>query len=233
MQEIVNFKEVSFSYPEGVCIFEKVSFSLTKGSFHYLTGASGAGKSTLIKLLYGGLAQTTGVIEVFDKNLSTLHGKHMALYRQRLGIVFQDFLLFEHLSALDNIALPLKIRGEHQLQARRKAKDLMEWIGLEGLEEMSPQKLSGGQQQRLAIARAVISRPPLVIADEPTGNVDDENAVKLLQLFAELNGSGTTVVFATHNRDLIAEFPYPILHLEDQKIMKISLPYLAEERSYA
>ncbi|MGI4852175.1 MAG: cell division ATP-binding protein FtsE [Janthinobacterium lividum] len=222
MQEIVCFEDVSFGYSKDQKIFDRVSFNLQKGSFHYLTGASGSGKSTLIKLLYLGLHPQQGRISIFGQNAKNIHRNLIPSYRRRMGIVFQDFLLFEHLTALDNIALPLRLRGENKLQARRKADDLLEWIGLEGLGHMHPQNLSGGQQQRLAIARAVISRPPLIIADEPTGNVDDENAVKLLQLFVEMNRSGTTIIFATHNRDLMAEFPYSTLNLDRGHIEQLS-----------
>ena len=233
MQKIICFEEVSFGYPNSQKIFDQISFNLLKGSFHYLTGTSGSGKSTLIKLLYLGVRHESGQISVFGQDVRKIHAKLIPSYRQRMGIVFQDFLLFEHLNALDNIALPLRLRGENRLKARKKANDLLEWIGLEGLGKMHPQNLSGGQQQRLAIARAVISRPPLIIADEPTGNDDDENAVKLLKLFVELNQSGTTVILATHNRDLMAEFPYPTLHLECGRVEYISIFHQQREISYA
>ena len=220
MQEIVCFEDVSFDYPQGQRIFDRVSFALHKGSFHYLVGASGSGKSTLIKLLYLELAHNCGQISVFGQDIKHIKANLVPFYRQRLGIVFQDFLLLEHLNALDNIALPLRLRGQGQRQARAKANDLLEWIGLRDLGDMYPQNLSGGQQQRLAIACAVISRPSLLMADEPTGNVDDENAVKLLQLFAELHQLGTTVIFATHNRDLMAEFPYPTLCIDKGRVEK-------------
>jgi cell division transport system ATP-binding protein len=223
-QEIVRFDRVSLNYTEGKNILSDISFSLLKGSFHYLMGASGAGKSSLIKLIYLGFRGYRGAIRVFGRDLINVRGDDIATYRRQIGVVFQDFCLLEHLSVLDNIALPLRLKGESWSEARAKGLELLNWIGLKGLGDASPQNLSGGQKQRLAIGRAVINRPSLVIADEPTGNVDDENAVKLLYLFTELNKRGTTVIFATHNRDLVLEFPYPALYLE-QGQLHIIFPY--------
>ena len=215
---IVQFEKVSLSYQEGKNVLSDISFALPQGSFHYLMGASGAGKSSLIKLIYLGFRGYRGSIQVFGRDLINIHGQEMASYRRQIGIVFQDFLLLDHLSVLDNIALPLRFKGESWSEARTKGLELLNWIGLKGLADASPQNLSGGQKQRLVIGRAVINRPSLVLADEPTGNVDDENAVKLLYLFTELNKRGTTVIFATHNRDLVLEFPHPALYLENSRL---------------
>ena len=224
-QEIVRFEKVSLSYSEGKNVFHDISFSLAKGSFHYLMGPSGTGKSTLIKLIYLGVRKYRGVIRVFGRDLVNVRGDDIAAYRRQIGIVFQDFRLLDHLCVLDNIALPLRLKGESWTEAREKGIELLNWIGLKGLANASPQNLSGGQKQRLAIGRAVINSPSLLIADEPTGNVDDENAVKLLYLFTELNKRGATVIFATHNRDLTLEFPQPTLYLEQGELHMIFPSY--------
>jgi len=215
---IVQFERVSLKYGQGAHILEDVSFNLYPGTFHYLTGASGAGKSSLLKLIYSGLKEYRGTIQIFGRDLRYMKNQEIALYRQQIGVIFQDFLLLDHLTTLDNIALPLRLKGEAWPASRRKAQQMMTWIGLEGFEEAMPTTLSGGQKQRAVIARSVMNKPKILLADEPTGNLDDENAAKLLYLFEELNRGGITIVMATHNKDLTAEFPYPIIHLAEGQI---------------
>lgn len=225
---IVEFERVSLKYDQGAYILEDVSFNLPSGSFHYLTGASGAGKSSLLKLIYTGFKDYRGTIRVFGNDLRYMKTQAMALYRQQIGVVFQDFLLLDHLTTLDNIALPLRLKGKNWTESRKKAQQMMQWIGLKGCEDSMPSTLSGGQKQRAVIARSVMNKPKLLLADEPTGNLDDKNAVKLLYLFEELNRFGITIVMATHNKDLITEFPHPLIYLADGHL-SIHSPFASEK----
>lgn len=217
---LVDFRHVSFSYDGATVVFHNVSFSLAPGSFHYLTGASGTGKSSLIRLMYADRLHYGGQIFICGQDLKRLSDEGIAHLRQNIGVVFQDFLLLEHLTILDNVAIPLRIAGESWSKARKTAKPILDWIGLAPQMTSFPRALSGGQRQRAVIARAIINRPKLLIADEPTGNLDHENAEKLLYLFEELNKQGTTLLFATHNRDLLVNFPHPHLFLEKGTLTK-------------
>ena len=209
----ITFEEVALKFDTGPVIFRNISFAIPTGSFHFLTGPSGAGKSSLLKLIYLTQFPSEGVVKMFGHDTASIDRYDVPMFRRNIGVVFQDFRLIEHLSVQDNVALPLIIRGESPKNARERAAELLGWVGLPDHARAFPKALSGGQQQRVAIARAVITRPPILLADEPTGNVDDANAVKLLYLFEELNKGGTTVVVATHNRSLAKEFPYPELYL--------------------
>lgn len=198
-----------------------LTFELGAGSFHFLTGPSGAGKSTLLRLLYLALKPVSGRIELFDRDVAAIRRRELPALRRRIGVVFQDFRLIGHLSALDNVALPLRVAGAKESQIRDHVAELLAWVGLADHLDDLPSTLSGGQQQRIAIARAVIGRPSLLLADEPTGNVDDKIAMRLMYLLEELNKMGTTVVIATHNDGLVARFPHPQLHLEAGKLYRI------------
>lgn len=214
MQEIVRFKKVSLRYETGHEVLNDVSFSLMPRSFYFLTGVSGAGKSSLLKLLYAGHRGYRGTIELFGRDVINIKHKDIPSIRKDIGIVFQDFLLFDHLSVIDNVALAKRIQGFSFDESRKKAKELLSWIGLSNHLNLYPPQLSGGQKQRAVIARAVINNPKLLLADEPTGNLDEENALKLMCLFEELNRMGTTVLVATHAPELSRFFSHPILHLE-------------------
>lgn len=220
MREIVRFKKVSLRYKSGQEVLKDVSFSLQPQSFYFLTGNSGAGKSSLLKLLYVGHRGYRGSIELFGQDVINIQHKDIPALRKNIGIVFQDFLLFDHLTVIDNVALARRIQGFSWNESRKKAKDLLDWIGLANHFNHYPPELSGGQKQRTVIARAVINRPKLLLADEPTGNLDDENALKLMCLFEELNRMGTTVLVATHAPQLSRFFSHPILHL-DQGTLRI------------
>ncbi|NQW09383.1 MAG: cell division ATP-binding protein FtsE [Alphaproteobacteria bacterium] len=215
---MVRFENVFMRYDGGPVILRDVSFRLEQGSFHFLTGASGAGKSTLLRLMYLAARPVSGQISIFGRDVTTLSRRERPMARRRIGVVFQDFRLIPHLSALDNVALPLRIAGTRESLIREHVPELLAWVGLSGHLDALPATLSGGQQQRIAIARAVISRPNLLLADEPTGNVDDRIAVRLLYLFEELHKMGTTVVIATHNENLVKRFDHPRLHMEDARI---------------
>lgn len=222
-ESIVSFEDVTVRYGASREIFSHVNLNLEAGSFHYVTGTSGSGKSTLIRLLYLGLRSFSGKIRILDQDIHKLTADEAATLRQKIGVVFQDFRLLEHISVLDNVALPLKVRGMSARKSRSIAEEILQWVELDKHLNEAPSVLSGGEQQRVALARAVIGKPRLLLADEPTGSVDDEIAVKLMHLFEQLNQSGTTIVLATHNRDLTCEFPHPEIHVEDAQL-KIIYP---------
>jgi cell division transport system ATP-binding protein len=185
-------------------ILKDISFELKPGSFHFLTGPSGAGKSSLLKLLYLSHRPSRGLISFYDKNIVTLPRKELPALRRRIGVVFQDFRLLEHLTAIENIALPLRLgNGVNDKEILEHAEELLIWVGLKGRIHARPSTLSGGEKQRLSIARAVIGRPDLLLADEPTGNVDHDMAKRLMHLFVELNKIGTTTIIATHDIALV------------------------------
>ena len=210
---MVRFQDVSLRYGTGPEILDRVSLDLAPGSFHFVIGASGAGKSSLLKMMYLANRPTSGRISLFGRDVSSLSRHDAALLRRRIGVVFQDFRLLDHLSTLDNVALPLKVSGQRSEEIRKDVVELLTWVGLADHLDAKPATLSGGQQQRVAIARAVVSRPSLLLADEPTGNVDNRIAERLLYLFEELNKRGTTIVVATHNEALISRFRYPVVRL--------------------
>jgi cell division transport system ATP-binding protein len=205
--EIVQFDNVGLRYGSDREILSDVSFTLFPGSFYFLTGASGAGKTSLLRLLYLAQRPSRGLIRMFGADAITLQRDRLPMLRRRIGVVFQDFRLLPHLSAFDNIALPLRVAGVAERELVKPVTDMLEWVGLAHRMQARPATLSGGEQQRVAIARAVIGRPELLVADEPTGNVDPEMALKLLRLFEALNRLGTTVVVATHDVHLLRKVP--------------------------
>ncbi len=209
-------------YGAGPEILRQVSFSLEPGSFHFVVGSSGAGKSSLLKIMYLAHKPKAGRISLFGRDVLGLSRRDQALIRRRIGVVFQDFRLLDHLSAVENVALPLRIAGQPDAKVMGHVSELLSWVGLADHLDALPPTLSGGQQQRVAIARAVIGRPSLLIADEPTGNVDDRIAVRLLYLFEELNKLGTTVVIATHNEALVSRFKHPMLRLTNGTIEPVA-----------
>lgn len=205
MQSVAEFDNVGLRYGTGSETLTDISFTLFPGSFYFLTGSSGAGKTSLLKLLYLSLRPSRGAIRMFGHDTVTMTRARLPGFRRRIGVVFQDFRLVPHLTAFDNIALPLRIAGITEKDLQEPVTEMLSWIGLSERAEARPATLSGGEQQRVAIARAVIGRPEILVADEPTGNVDPEMAVRLLQLFAALNRLGTTVVVATHDIHLLQE----------------------------
>lgn len=210
---MIRFENVGMRYGAGPEVLRDISFDLPQGSFRFLTGPSGAGKSSLLRLMYLAHRPSRGLINLFGKDLATLSRRDLPLLRRKVGVVFQDFRLLDHLSAFDNVALPLRVAGAGESVIRKHVTELLVWVGLGDHLKAKPATLSGGQKQRVAIARAVITRPSLLLADEPTGNVDDAIAVRLLYLFEELNRMGATVVIATHNMPLIERFGHPLMRL--------------------
>lgn len=205
--EIVRFDNVGLRYGTDSEVLSNVSFTLYPGRFYFLTGASGAGKTSLLKLLYLAQRPSRGAVNMFGRDVITMAREELPAFRRRLGTVFQDFRLVDHLSAFDNVALPLRVSGVREADLEQPVAEMLEWVGLGHRADARPATLSGGEQQRVAIARAVIARPDLLVADEPTGNVDPEMAQKLLGLFEALNRLGTTVVVATHDFQLIKKVP--------------------------
>jgi len=211
---LVRFSNIGLRYSTGAEVLHDISFELEAGSFHFLTGPSGAGKTSLLKLLYMGQKPTRGVISMLGRELATVPRKSLPELRRQIGVVFQDFRLLGHLSAFDNVALPLRVSGLSEKDIKKNVTELLEWVGLGEKLAARPPTLSGGEQQRIAIARAIINRPKLLLADEPTGNIDENIGIKLLTLFEELNKHGTTVVIATHNEGIVKRFSHPAMHLE-------------------
>lgn len=211
---MIRFEHVGLRYGIGPEVLSDIGFLLQPGSFHFLCGPSGAGKSSLLSLLYLGRKPTRGVVSMFGQNVAQVPRAQRAAMRQKIGVVFQDFRLLGHLSAFDNVALPLRLSGRPEKEVRNNVRELLEWVGLGDSMHVLPDTLSGGQQQRIAIARAVINRPKLLLADEPTGNLDDEIGYRLMTLFEQLNRMGTTILVATHNQQMMERFGHQRLILE-------------------
>ena len=220
MNDIVHFDRVSLRYGRGPEILSDVNFTLPQSSFTFLTGASGAGKSSLLKLCYLALAPSRGLINLFGQDTSRMINPHQQALKRRIGVVLQDFHLIEHLTVFENVALSLRVAGLPRGQYVDDVTELLQWVGLGHRMQALPPTLSGGEKQRAAIARAVIAKPDLLIADEPTGNVDPVIGRRLLRLFAEMNRMGTTVMIATHDVDLIKEIDARVLRIENGRVFK-------------
>ena len=213
-QPIINLQNVSVGY-DGRDVLHDVYLSLLPGSFTFITGRSGTGKTTLLSMLYLIKKPSKGVLNVFGKNINFSNRDNLAYLRQRIGVVFQDFRLLEHMTVYDNIALPLRVRGMNEKEIHKRVVELLKWIELHKSIYKICNTLSGGEKQRVAIARAVINRPDILFADEPTGSIDSEIAEKLMRLFIELNKVGTTIIIATHNEQLTAQYNYQRVDLSN------------------
>jgi cell division transport system ATP-binding protein len=205
-------------YGRGREVLRDLSFGLDKGSFHFLTGESGAGKTSLLSLIYLANRPSRGLIHLFGQDIARTPRPALPAFRRRIGVVFQDMRLLDHVSAFDNVALPLRLAGRDARDYRDDVAELLWWVGLGDRMEALPQTLSGGEKQRLAIARAVVGRPDIILADEPTGNVDPAMSLRILKLFVELNRQGVTVLIASHDPDLVARSGQPVLHLRDGQL---------------
>ncbi len=217
-ESLLRLERVNLAYAHGMEAIKDVSLNLERGSFHFLAGPSGAGKSSLLSLLSLMQAPTRGRITLFGEDTQFLNAKDRAHFRRRIGVVYQDYRLLEHLTVEENIALPLKLAGESPSAMKEKVAELLEWVGLSVYAKARPYILSGGQKQRVAIARAVITKPDLLLADEPTGNLDPELSVRFMYLFQALHSWGTAIVFATHDEQLMSEFKHPVLRLRDGRL---------------
>ncbi|MEI7639910.1 MAG: cell division ATP-binding protein FtsE [bacterium] len=218
---MIKFNRVFKVYEKNIKALDDINIEIAKGEFVFLAGPSGAGKSTILKLLYREEIPTMGTIFIDNKEITHLNEHKMALYRRSMGFVFQDFKLLFDRTVFENIALPLVITGISEAYTKRRVAEMIEKIGLKGKEKLNPWHLSGGEKQRVAIARAVITSPPVILADEPTGNLDEESAWELMKWFLELSGKGTTIIFATHNRNIMEKYGKRIIRLKEGKVVEV------------
>ena len=215
---MIRFENVGLRYGMGPEILKDISFHLPERSFQFLSGPSGAGKTSLLRLLFMSLRPTRGLITIFNKDRSRITRRELPLLRRRIGVVFQDFRLLDHMTTYENVALPLRIRGRDEASYRGDVIELLKWVGLGDRMHVLPPVLSGGEKQRAAIARALIEQPEILLADEPTGNVDPPLARRLLRLFIELNRLGTAVVIATHDLHLMEQVDARRMVLTDGRL---------------
>ena len=215
---MVRFENVGLRYSVGPEVLRDLTFRVDPNSFQFLTGPSGAGKTSMLRLLFLALRPTRGLVTIFGHDVATLSKDALSTLRRRIGIVFQDFRLLDHMSTFENVALPLRVMGQEEQSYREEVLELLKWVGLGDRIWALPAVLSGGEKQRAAIARAVIARPQLLLADEPTGNVDPNLAQRLLRLFVELHKSGTSVIIATHDIGLMDRFDARRLVLHDGRL---------------
>jgi cell division transport system ATP-binding protein len=212
---VIRLQNLGLRYGRGIEVLRDVNFHLRPGSFHFLTGPSGAGKTSLLRLLFMSIHPTQGQIEMFGQDVSNVDPTKRSQFRRRIGFVFQEYRLLDHLTTWENVALPLRVSGKEVADYKEDVTDLLQWVGLGDRMHGFPSVLSGGEKQRAAIARAVIGKPELLLADEPTGNVDPQMARRLLRLFIELNRLGTSVIIATHDHQLMRQFKAPRLELHE------------------
>ncbi len=203
-------------------VLKDISFDLAPGSFHFLTGASGAGKSSLLKLIYLATRPSRGLISLFGQDLATVPRRALPMLRRRIGVVFQEYRLLDHVSAFDNAALPLRIARIKPAAYSADVAELLTWVGLGRKFNALPPTLAGGEKQRLAIARAVVGRPDILLADEPTGNIDQAMGLRILRLLVELNRMGTTVLVASHDEELVARSGMPVMHLDQGRLSRLN-----------
>ncbi len=242
---VVEFRDVNLGYDLGMpkslaagineddLILKNLNFKLAAGSFHFLTGPSGAGKTSLLKMIYLAQKPSTGRIALFGEEVRPYDRVQSASLRRRFGIVFQEFRLLDHLTVFDNAALPLFVHGEHPRNYHEDVSELLNWVGLKHRVTAMPDVLSGGEKQRLAIARAVVTRPTLILADEPTGNIDYAMGLRIMRLFIELNRLGATVLIATHDEGLVKASGMPVLELAGGRLTQRDLTSRAGLRGTA
>ncbi|MDR1361410.1 MAG: ATP-binding cassette domain-containing protein [Rickettsiales bacterium] len=218
-QTAISFANVAAGYDRGADVLSDVSFNINKGSFYFLSGASGAGKTTLLRLIYHLHPAATGQIKLFDKATANMSRDEISDLRRKMAIVFQEYSLLSHLSVFDNIALPLRVRGVAESKIKKLVGKTLEWVGLSQFSDANPKSLSGGQQQRVSVARAIIVSPEILLADEPTGNLDDENAARLMEMFIQMNKNfGTTIILATHNQTMMDAYKFPRIMVENHRV---------------
>ena len=218
-QTTISFANVSANYDNGHDVLSNVSFNISGGAFYFLTGASGAGKTTLLRLIYQLHKPNHGTIKLFGQDCGTLSRDNIANLRHKMAIVFQEYSLISHMTVFDNVALPLRVRGFSPEKIKKLVTKTLEWVGLGKYANVYPLELSGGQQQRVSVARAIIIQPSILLADEPTGNLDDENAQRLMELFIQMNKVfGTTIILATHNKKLLETYKFPLILIENHHV---------------
>lgn len=207
-------------YPNGVIAANGLSVEIKQGEFVYVVGPSGAGKSTFIKLMYREEKPTSGTVYVNGKNISKIKNRKVPLFRRELGVVFQDFKLLPRLNVYENVAFALEVIEEHPKVIRKRVMDVLDLVGLRHKVRMFPHELSGGEQQRVSIARSIVNMPKVVIADEPTGNLDPETSWDIMRIFEEINARGTTIVMATHNREIVNSHRKRVIAIEGGMIVR-------------
>src|SRR5918994_2020900 len=215
---MLRLEHVALRYGEGPEVLRNVNLSLQRGEFVFVTGPSGAGKTSLLRMLALLHMPSAGRLTMFGEDVAQLRRDRQAAVRRRIGMVFQDVRLLDHLSVFDNVALPLRINGGQDEQIGSFVSEMLTWLGLGDVIRARPATLSMGQRQLVSVARAVITRPNLLLADEPTSNMDGKLARRLMHLFTQLRKLGTTVLLSTHSEDLIERYPRPILHLADRRL---------------
>ena len=215
---LLSLEQIYHRYSISRDIFNDITLNIGEGDFYCVTGSSGAGKSTFLKLLSSSLKPTSGNISFNGSNLNNIAQNKLYNIKRQIGFVFQDFRLLPHLTTYENVALPLKVQNKKEKNYKMDVVELLNWVNLEHCTHSYPNYLSGGEQQRAAIARAVITSPKLILADEPTGNVDNENTKKILSLFNEMNKLGTTVIIATHDENVLSQCRATIIEIENNKI---------------
>ncbi len=215
----ISFANVAAGYDGAHDVLTDVSFNISAGAFYFLSGASGAGKTTLLRLIYQLHKPSRGQIKLFGHATGDMTRDDIAKLRHKMAIVFQEYSLLSHLSVFDNVALPLRVRGLPEAKIKKLVAKVLDWVGLGKYADTNPKALSGGQQQRVSVARAIIIQPAILLADEPTGNLDDENASRLMELFIQMNKMfGTTIILATHSKKLMDTYKFPVLRVENHRV---------------
>ncbi len=217
---IIDFENAGLAYGDAPETLSDVTLQLREGEFRFLTGPSGAGKTSLLKMMYLAHRPTRGRFSLFGEDASNAPREALPPLRRRIGVVFQEFRLLDHLTAFENVALPMKVAGINQNQYREDVSELLNWVGLGHRMGAKPPTLSGGEQQRVALARALVSKPDLILADEPTGNVDPAMSERIMKLFVELNKLGAAVIVATHNLRLVQTLGKPVLRISDGRVSR-------------
>jgi cell division transport system ATP-binding protein len=232
---LISFIDVGTRYEAGPEILSGVSFNINSGQFFFLTGKSGAGKTTLLRLIYHLHKKTRGQIKLFGKNTANLSGDELVVLRRKMSIIFQDYSLISHMSVFDNVALPLRVRGIPEKDVIPTVMKTLQWVGLEKYAKTKPLSLSGGQQQKVAVARAVITRPKILLADEPTANLDDDSATKLMDLFVRMkNDYGCSIIIATHSAQLMNAYGFHRINVENGAVRfaNSGAPDYSEKENY-
>ncbi len=224
---ILQLQHAGMRYAAGEEVLHGLDLTIPASSFHFLIGPSGAGKTSLLRLISLSHPPSSGTVTVFGRDVLKLDRAGQAAVRRRIGVIFQDFRLLDHMSAFDNVALPLRIGGSDEEQIGRFVSAILAWIGLSDLIEHRPPELSMGQRQLLAVARAVVTRPSLLLADEPTSSVDPARADRLMRLFVQLHHLGTAVILATHSRDLLRRHPFPVIEMAGGRLVGLHAPAMA------
>ncbi len=217
---MIEMQDVWKTYPNGTKAINGISVQINKGEFVYVVGPSGAGKSTFIKLMYREERPTSGHIFVNGFNIERLHNRKIPLLRRSIGVVFQDFKLLHKLTAAENVAFALEVIATPQKHIRKRVKDALAWVGLEDKYDKLPSHLSGGEQQRIAVARALVNNPAVIIADEPTGNLDPDTSWDIMKLLQRINDRGTTIVMATHNKEIVNKLRRRVIAIENGQIVR-------------